>query len=635
MTQDMITLGFDRIIEQLQNQAVSQAARSRLAETEPILHEGLCRARMEETTAALRVMENAGTPPISETGGTETGLIQAAQGGMLLPSQLCAVARFCATVQRLRRYLQNAQAWSAGIASWNTELPDLTGLQDEIEHSVREDAVLDEASPALRNLRRQREFTEQAIREKLNQILFHHKKELADSYITQRNGIFVIPVQKKFQSTFPGHAVDTSAKGGTVFMEPSAVQSLRQDLETLLIDIDTEERRILWELSDRVAAEETPLTDAIRVMTDLDVLFARAKLSMEMKARPAELTAERRIRLVDARHPLLNPESCVPLNLDLSLPDSGIAVTGPNTGGKTVCLKTVGLLTLMAQSGLHIPCGEGTVIGLMDRVLCDIGDSQSISQNLSTFSGHMTNVIRILEECSRDSLVLLDELGSGTDPAEGSGLAAAILEELLRRGCFFLVTTHDPQIKQWAEQTEHVISARMAFDRESLMPLYRLELGKSGKSCAIEIARRLGMHENLLARARQVADHGPDSPSLPVQKPMRIPSGRLQRLREKTEGSFERFTMGDSVLLLPDKKNAVVYQPADDEGNVIIQLQGQKITVRHNRLKLLVPASQLYPPDYDFSIIFDTVANRKAAHTMDRKFDRDAVIIHKEGHKEA
>ena len=635
MTQDMITLGFDRIIEQLQNQAVSQAARSRLAETEPILHEGLCRARMEETTAALRVMENAGTPPISETDGTETGLIQAAQGGMLLPSQLCADARFCATIQRLRRYLQNAQLWSAGISSWHTELPDLTNLQDEIERSVREDAVLDEASPALRNLRRQREYTEQAIREKLNQILFHHKKELADSYITQRNGIYVIPVQKKFQSTFPGHAVDTSAKGGTVFMEPSAVQSLRQDLEALLIDIDTEERRILWELSDRVAAEETPLTDAIRVMTDLDVLFARAKLSMEMKARPAELTAERRIRLVDARHPLLDPESCVPLNLDLSLPDSGIAVTGPNTGGKTVCLKTVGLLTLMAQSGLHIPCGEGTVIGLMDRVLCDIGDSQSISQNLSTFSGHMTNVIRILEECSRDSLVLLDELGSGTDPAEGSGLAAAILEELLRRGCFFLVTTHDPQIKQWAEQTEHVISARMAFDRESLMPLYRLELGKSGKSCAIEIARRLGMHENLLARARQVADHGPDSPSLPVQKPMRIPSGRLQRLREKTEGSFERFTMGDSVLLLPDKKNAVVYQPADDEGNVIIQLQGQKITVRHNRLKLLVPASQLYPPDYDFSIIFDTVANRKAAHTMDRKFDRDAVIIHKEGHKEA
>ena len=634
MTQDMITLGFDRIIEQLQAQAVSQAARRKLAETEPILSEGLCRARMEETTAARRVMENAGTPPLAETDGPDTGLIQAVQGGMLMPAQLASIARFCSTVQRLRRYLQRAQAWSAGVASWHAELPDLEDLQSGIERAVREDTVLDDASPALRNLRRQREHTEQAIREKLNQILFHHKKELADSYITQRNGIFVIPVQKRFQNVFPGRVIDASAKGSTVFMEPSAVQALRQTLEDQLIDIDTEERRILWELSDRVASEETALRGAIRVMTDLDMLFARAKLSMEMNARPAELTAERRIRLAEARHPLLDRETCVPLNLELSLPDCGIAVTGPNTGGKTVCLKTVGLLTLMAQSGLHIPCGEGTVISLADRVLCDIGDSQSISQNLSTFSGHMTNVIRILGECSRDSLVLLDELGSGTDPAEGSGLAAAILEELLRRGCFFMVTTHDPQIKLWAEQTEHVISARMAFDRVSLMPLYRLELGMSGESCAIEIARRLGMDEGILSRARQVADHGPKAVPEPAQKRMRMPSSRLERLSAKTEGAFERFTVGDSVMLLPDRKNAIVYRPADDEGNVVIQFRGKKMTVKHHRLKLLVPAAQLYPPDYDFSVIFDTVANRKAAHTMDRKFDPDAVIVIKEGKKE-
>jgi dsDNA-specific endonuclease/ATPase MutS2 len=321
----------------------------------------------------------------------------------------------------------------------------------------------------------------------------------------------------------------------------------------------------------------------------------------------------------------------VPLSLELSLPDQGIAVTGPNTGGKTVCLKTVGLLTLMAQCGLHIPCGEGTVIAMTDAVLCDIGDSQSISQNLSTFSGHMTNILRILRQCSRDSLVLLDELGSGTDPAEGSGLAAAILEELLRRGCFFLVTTHDPQIRQWAEQTEHVVPGRMAFDRVSLKPLYHLELGRVGESCAIEIARRLGMEEHLLSRARQVADHGPGAVPVPVSRPARVPSSRLQRLPRKTEGSFERFHMGDSVQLLPDKKNAIVYRPADDEGNVIIQLQGQKLKVRHNRLKLLVPASELYPPDYDFSIVFDTVANRKAAHDMARKFDPDAVIVLKEG----
>ena len=629
MTQDMITLGFDQIIKQLQEQAVSRTAQRRLGEVEPILNEGLCRAKMEETTAALRVMENAGTPPLTDTDGTEVGLIQAAQGEMLLPAQLTSVARFCSTVQRLRRYLQGAQMFSAGISSWHTELPALDGLEDDIERSIREDTVMDDASPALRNLRRRREYTEQAIREKLNQILLHHRKELADSYITQRNGVYVIPVQKRFQNAFPGRVVDASGKGSTVFMEPSAVQAIRRELEELLIDIDAEERRILWELSDRVASEENSLKTAIRVMTDLDMIFARAKLSMKMKAYPVELTMERHIRLVNARHPLLDQEACVPLNLEILLPDSGIAVTGPNTGGKTVCLKTVGLLTMMAQSGLHIPCDKGTTIAMMDRVLCDIGDSQSISQNLSTFSGHMINVIRILEECSRESLVLLDELGSGTDPAEGSGLAAAILEELCRRGCFFMVTTHDPQIKQWAEQTEHVISARMAFDQASLRPLYQLEMGLSGESCAIEIARRLGMNEGLLARARQVADDGVKTQPEPAWKPMKIPAGRLQRLPARKEGNYERFSMGDSVMLLPDKKNAIVYQPADDEGNVIVQ-----ITVRHNRLKLLVPAEQLYPPDYDFSIVFDTVANRKAAHTMNRKFDPDAVIIVKEGRNE-
>ncbi len=631
MTQDMVTLGFDQIIARLQEHAVSQAARQALAATAPIMNEGLCKARMDETTAALFVMKNAGAPPLAETDGPAGSLAEALRGGMLLPAQLTATARFCVAVRRMRRYLQGAQAYNAGIASWQTALPDLNALEDEIERSIREDAILDDASPALRDLRRQRERAEHEIREKLNQVLSRHRQELADSYITQRGGCYVVPVQKRFQGIFPGRAVDSSAKGNTVFMEPAAVSALRRTLEGLLIDIDSEERRILWLLSDRVASEEGPLRDAIRAMTDLDALFARAKLSDEMGARPAELTAERRIRLVEARHPLLDPSACVPLNLDLSLPDSGVAVTGPNTGGKTVCLKTVGLLTLMAQSGLHVPCGEGTVIGMMDGVLCDIGDSQSITQSLSTFSGHMTNVIRILRDCSRDSLVLLDEPGSGTDPAEGSGLAAAILEELLRRGCFFMVTTHDPQIKQWAEQTEHVISARMAFDRASLMPLYRLELGKSGESCAIEIARRLGMDEGLLARARQVADHGPGAKPEQKRRQMHLPASRLQRLAVKPAGGFERFRMGDSVALLPEKKTAIVYRPADDDGNVVIQIQGRKMTVRHNRLKLLVPADQLYPPDYDFSIIFDTVANRKAAHTLSRKFDPGAVIVLKEG----
>ena len=638
MTQDWITLGFDQIIEQLKDQAVSGAARRMLAETAPILNEGLCLARMAQTTAARQVLDAEGAPPLGDTEATEKGLEEACRGGMLLPAQLSATARFCVAVRRMKQYLRAAETISAGIASWQSELPDLGGLEQAIDDAIREDAIVDDASPELRGLRRQRERTEQEVREKLNRVLQRHRDQLADGYVTQRGGAYVVPVQRRFQSAFPGRTVDVSSKGNTVFMEPTAVSALRQALEALLIDIDAEERRVLWALSDHVAGEGEALRRAMRAMADLDALFARAKLSAAMDARPVELTARRQLRLVQARHPLLDRERCVPLNVALAAPDAGIAVTGPNTGGKTVCLKTVGLLTLMAQSGLHIPCGEGSVVGMMDAVLCDIGDSQSISQNLSTFSGHMTNVIRILGECSRDSLVLLDELGSGTDPAEGSGLAAAILEELLRRGCFFMVTTHDPKIKQWAEQTERVVSARMAFDRVSLKPLYRLELGLSGESCAIEIAGRLGMDPGLLARARQLADGREDGPvgAIPADKAGRRasrqhPASRLQRLPPPTDDRARRFRMGDSVALLPDRKAAIVYQPADDAGNVIVQYRGQKLTVRHDRLALLVPAEQLYPEDYDFSIVFDTVANRKAAHTMARKHDPNAVVVVKEG----
>ena len=635
MTQDMQTLDFDKITEKLMSLAVSAAGRAKLALTEPILDEMLCRARMDETTAARAVLDGAGTPPLAEIAGIEAALEEALKGGMLSPEQLSEASRFASTVRRLRRYLQGAGTYSAVIASWHSELPDLDELAGTIDRSVREDAVLDDASTVLRDLRRKREHTEQAVREKLNQIMQHHRQQLADAFITQRGGRFVVPVQRRFQSAFPGRVIEVSARGAAVFMEPNAVAETQRELDALCVDIDAEERRILWELSDRLAAEETALRKAVDVMTELDVIFARAKLSADMRARPVGLTGDRRIRLVAARHPLLDPEQCVPLDFSLAAPEHGVAVTGPNTGGKTVCLKTVGLLTLMAQSGLHIPCGEGSEIGLMDAVYCDIGDSQNISQNLSTFSGHMTNIIRILSVCSRDSLVLLDELGSGTDPAEGSGLAAAILEELVRRQCFFLVTTHDPQIKQWAAGTENVVSARMAFDRGSLRPLYLLEMGCSGESCAIEIARRLGMSPHLLERAREVSERGCEAESrAAVPKECPVPGSRLRRAAESSEAAFQRFTMGDSVALMPEQKTAIVYKPADEQGNVVIQLQGRKMTVRRNRLKLIVPAAELYPPDYDFSVIFDTVENRKAAHQMGRKFSPDAVIVHREGEKD-
>lgn len=635
MTQDLITLNFNKILEMLADCAVSNAARERLMETAPFLNEEMAVSRMEETTAARRVLDAVGAPPLALMEGLDESITLASQGAMLSPEQLTGVARFAASARALTRYLRSAEIVSAAIASYRVEIPDFSQLENDIVCAVREDSVLDDASTLLRDLHRARERAEREIREKLNQVLMRHKNLLADAYVTMRSGCYVVPVQKKMQHLFAGKVVDASAKGGTVFMEPNVISDLKRETDALDVEIDAEERRILYSLSDETASNGDSLRRAMRAMTDLDALFAKAKLSAAMRANPVKLTGERIIRLVNARHPLLNPETCVPINFELENPHLGVAITGPNTGGKTVSLQTVGLMCAMAQSGLHVPCDAESVIGLTDAVYCDMGDSQSISLNLSTFSGHMTNIIRILKSCSRDSLVLLDEPGGGTDPAEGSALALAILEELMRRKCFFMITTHDPQIKLWSERTENVVSARMAFDRSTLMPLYRLEIGLSGESCAIEIASRLGLGARLLTRARTVAQLGPDAPAPDDGDDSPVPASRLRRAQTRSEGNVTAFSVGDSVSLLPEGRGAIVYRPADREGNVIIQLPEGKKTVRYNRLKLVVPASELYPPDYDFSIIFDTVANRKAAHQMSRKFDPDSVIVHREGIEDA
>ena len=624
MNQDHITLDFPRIITMLQELAVSQSARDELAQLAPSMEESVCLARMEATSAARRVLDAAGSPPLAMMDGLEEAVAESVMGGMLTPEQLTGVMTFAVSCRRMSVYLSGVSAQSAGIAAYRMELPDLSDLCRDIESSIREDKVLDEASTLLRDLRRRHENIELAIRDKLSRILQSRKQYLADSYITTRADRYVVPVQRKFQSAFGGTAVDVSAKGTTVFMEPASIAPLRQELESVTLMADEEERRILYALSDRVAENEPHIRRGMRLMTELDALFAKAKLSQQMDAREAALTSQKHIRLVNARHPLLDREKAVPLNFTVEGDTNGVVITGPNTGGKTVCVKTVGLLCLMAQCGLHIPCGEGSVVALRDAYLCDIGDSQSITQNLSTFSGHMTNVIRILEHTSRDSLVLLDELGSGTDPAEGMGIAVAVLNELRRRGCLFLVTTHYPQVKLWAEKTPGVMAARMAFDKATLAPLYRLELGKSGESCALDIARRLGLPECLLAGAREAAYGEAATP----QPAMAIPHSRLRRHVVKQEAAIPSFTMGDSVSIGPEGVKGIVYRPADDKGNVIVQVRGEKRAVRHTRLTLLVPAAELYPEDYDFSIIFETVENRKADHLMSRKFDADAIIIH-------
>lgn len=623
------TLEFHKILSMLSEHAVSDPAKAQLSALSPFFSERECLARLRETTEARTVLECNGSPPLASMKELEKLLELTEKGAMLIPEQLTSLSQFLIACRRMKSYLKKAELHQVGIAYYGNELYALDQLSEDIERCIRNDLVTDDASPTLRNIRRRLDIAGQAVKNKLDSLLRSKKAWFVDAYVTKRGGRYTLPVKKEFKNRLDGTVVEASNTGGTYFIEPAAVRKLQDEMAAMEIEEENEVRTILYTLTAQVDGVLPELRANKKCMETLDFLFAKAKLSLQMDAIPVPVTAERKIRLCQARHPLLERASCVPLDFELGGEVNGIIITGPNTGGKTVALKTVGLLSLMAQCGLHIPAATGSTLCMNGNILCDIGDGQSISENLSTFSAHIKNIIEILNGTNSESLVLLDELGSGTDPAEGMGLAIAVLEELRQRDCLFVATTHYPEIKEYAEKTPRLTNARMAFDRESLRPLYRLLIGEAGDSCALYIAKRLGFPEHLLKRARAEAYHEAYT-GLEGKAPRKLPPRRLQKdLVSPTQSDkVPVFEIGDSVTLFPQKEIGIVFRTADEKGIVGVQVKRKKQYVNHKRLKLLVPTGELYPPDYDFSILFDSVETRKARHKMGKGHHPELQITH-------
>lgn len=470
-----------------------------------------------------------------------------------------------------------------------------------------------------------------------------NKDCMADSFCTHRNGRICVPVKKEYKWKIPGSTIDKSSTGNTFFVEPLSVAKLYEELQLLKIDEENEVHRILYTLTAMVADGAEAMAENIRVMEKLDFIFSKGKLSLDMGAVALEINLERRIQLKNARHPLIERKICVPLQFEIGDGIRGIVITGPNTGGKTVAIKTVALNCLMAQCGLHVTCQEADIC--MNSVfLCDIGDGQNLTENLSTFSAHIRNALEIIKEVNGESLVVMDELGSGTDPTEGMGIAISILEELRKSGCLFLVTTHYPEVKEYAAKAEAVTNARMEFDRETLKPTYRMIIGEAGESCAFYIAQKLGMPVRMLETAAAAAygmetpeEYGfgltagkrngmegiTDYPGNGAGEPAAYrKSPKIQKTKKPavTESLAKLYHIGDSVMVLPDKKIGIVCTPINEKGVLRVQLPDKKIWINQKRVKLQVSAKEMYPEDYDFSIVFDTVEHRKIRHDMERKY---------------
>ncbi len=497
------TLEFNKIREHLASLAATEGAKAKLSELMPSDDAVIVARLTEETTKAKEMVVLKGTPPF---GGAKdiTALIERAEkGGALTAGELLSVASLLRIVAALIRYEGNA---SGCLHTYFGMLQDNVTLERRISDSIiAADIIADDASDTLFKLRREMRKTENSIRDILASYTGGAKsKYLQENIVTIRNGRYVVPVKAEYKNEVKGLLHDTSASGATLFIEPIAIVDANNRLRELKSMEEAEIERILYELSDLVVRFASPLELNCRVVTDLACIFARASYSYQIDGTAAIINENKHIKLIKARHPLIDPEKVVPITLEFGKKERSLIITGPNTGGKTVTLKTVGLLSMMAQCGLHIPCSYGSTVPMFSGILADIGDEQSIEQSLSTFSAHMVNISSILDDMDERCLVLFDELGAGTDPVEGAALAVAILEKVKECGAISAATTHYAELKLYALENDDVLNASCEFDVETLKPTYRLITGLPGKSNAFAISLRLGISEQIIERAAAI-----------------------------------------------------------------------------------------------------------------------------------
>ncbi len=498
------TLELHKVLELLAEQTQTDLARERALSLRPETVLSRCELLQQQCADAVHLMGLFGSPSFDGVRDLSGALSRADMGGVLNMAELLAVARLLRAARTTRGYLENHREGKTSLDELFSSLSGNKYLEDKITTSIiSEEEIADSASSELNDIRRQMRVASSRVRETLNRITSSptYQKMLQDSLVTIRSGRYVVPVKAEYRSAFGGLVHDVSSSGATLFIEPTAVVDLNNSIRVLAGKEQQEIERILAALSAEVAACAGAMQRDYETLCALDFIFARGKLAYKMKALRPRLSDSGKTVLHRARHPLLDIEKAVPIDFEIGGKCDTVIITGPNTGGKTVSIKTVGLLTVMAQCGLQIPAGEDSVVRLRTSVLADIGDEQSIEQSLSTFSSHMVNIVDILHAADSGALVLLDELGAGTDPVEGAALAMAIIEELRRRGSAVIATTHYAELKMYALETDGVENASCEFDVQTLRPTYRLVFGIPGKSNAFAIASRLGLDDAVIESA--------------------------------------------------------------------------------------------------------------------------------------
>ena len=538
-------LEFDKITERLSDCCATEGAKGRALSLSPSDDYDTVVLRQRRTEDAKRLVNAKGFPSFSAPESVVPSADRAYKGAALSPKELLEIASILRSARGLLDYINTDKPFDTSLDEIFRRMLPNRELEDKITRSIiSEEFIADEASPALADIRRKIRQTNNKIKDTLQSFIGGNRlKYLQENIVTMRNGRYVVPVKAEHRGELKGLVHDTSSSGATLFVEPMAVVEANNELKTLSAAEEHEIERILMELSAECGNFSSPLSLNYHNITELSFIFGCASLAMEMKAESPIIIRERLVDIKRARHPLISKEKVVPIDLSVGEENDTLIITGPNTGGKTVTLKTVGLLTVMAQSGLQIPALETSRIGIFSAILADIGDEQSIEASLSTFSSHMVNVVDILGRLDERSLVLFDELGSGTDPVEGAALATAILEKAQSLGALTLATTHYSELKVYALQTHRVQNASCEFDIETLRPTYRLIVGTPGKSNAFAISEKLGMPSDVLDRADRLIERDNKRFEDVIERldTRRIELEREKNIAEKLRREYEEY----------------------------------------------------------------------------------------------
>ncbi|EJO5348224.1 endonuclease MutS2 [Clostridium botulinum] len=619
-------LHYNQLKEIVKEYCVSGLGKALIDKLEPSTNINVVNRRLNETSEGRALLDASYHIPLDGIFNVKPLIDKMEKGASLNPEDLTMMTNFLRGCRKLKVFMKDKEGYAPTLSSYSNNITDLSYIEEEINISILGNRIDSNASKELKKIRKHIDICEGKIKQRLEKFLKSsaNKKYIQEFFVSERNGRYTIPIKASFKNQVEGIIIETSLKGNTVFIEPNVVAKYTSELVTLKVEESMEEYKILATLTEMLYERIKEIKMNIEVISEYDMIWAKAKYSKDIEGIKPKLNEHGYIKIVKGSYPLI--KNGVPLDFEIGKDYRSLIITGPNAGGKTVVLKTLAMLTLATQLGFHIKAKEGTEISIFNKIFVDIGDNQSVENALSTFSSHVKNLAYIIKESNKSTLLLFDEIGSGTEPNEGAALAIAILEEVYHKGCITVATTHYGEIKNFSQQHPDFENAAMEFKKETLEPLYKLNIGKTGNSNALYISKKMGIPDNIIKKTRRYIENRDYNYEL-------IKGSKVNKKKDIQEDKVEicEFFIGDKVIWLDKNESAIVYKEKDKYNNVTILFNKEFIEVNYKRLKLEIKASELYPEGYDLNQLFVSFKERKLERDIKRG-SKKALKKLKKGH---